>query len=99
MTKAQAREYATRIRLGEPLWWVGDTQTMEACCAFLGDLSGGVLVASGRRGANEAWVWRPPGPTDSLPPPTAYGPVVQVAHVTITLQPVLRMLDQIANAP
>jgi hypothetical protein len=107
MTKEQAREYATRIRLGEPLYWVGIVEThypnawAPHCWAVLGEpLASGCVVARGlltRWGyAGQTWAWTAPGPGDGLPPGQRE---IQNADPEVTTGPVLAMLGQIANAP
>jgi hypothetical protein len=93
MTKEQAQEYATRIRLGEPLCYLdegpgaplhfgfADGARMRVVCSFYL-----------RRGLTTPWGFRPPVCQFVALPAQRDAGHMDTQHV-------LRMLDQRANAP
>jgi hypothetical protein len=88
MTKAQAREYATRIRLGEQLWFSDDGWDKPGAIWL-----GGTVVYYWAK--NATW-WRIPRPDDPActNPPVALGYQCDfVASVGL-----LAALDQVANS-
>jgi hypothetical protein len=107
MTKEQAREFATRVRLGEPLWFSytssGNRQLQPAYATF-GD---GTKVAvetdletnpsAPVRTFSMCW-GVPDGPSVQLPLPYRRAPFSEPLHPD-NCAAVLALLDQIANEP
>jgi hypothetical protein len=91
MTKEQAKEYATRIRLGEPVYWA-----LGSLAAFLADGTQ-IAVADGRGkwyAERVSGVRRPWYPISGVRQPW-----YPMSRTNLTLGWVLEALDRVANAP
>jgi hypothetical protein len=91
MTKEKAREYATRIRLGEPVYW---GMEVEDGPYYYGFMTPPTCIAVWEPGVLGAASWRPPA---RLPLEALVLSGDAAAQITSYPERVLEFLDGIAN--